>query len=187
MIFLLIKYILLIKHLLKYGATGHLPVIQIICIVTTTADGDTPKSLIRCLNTPVGHLINVGIGNKEKKKENAFSRPYMILLSNSLILMMQFQEFKAFAELRKRLQPLALAIFSYGKVNGLLTKKDFQHAATHVLLQHSYCWVSTFSHVYKEIFILITMVFGGRCVVSPSQITLSTSYFMFLTQTLMGI
>ncbi|KAK1276904.1 hypothetical protein QJS04_geneDACA003746 [Acorus gramineus] len=43
-----------------------------------------------------------------------------------------FEEFKAFAELRKRLQPLSLAIFSYGKVNGLLTKEDFQRAASHV-------------------------------------------------------
>ncbi|XP_011626389.1 calcium uptake protein, mitochondrial isoform X1 [Amborella trichopoda] len=43
-----------------------------------------------------------------------------------------FEEFKAFAELRKKLYPLALAIFSYGKVNGLLTKDDFQRAASHV-------------------------------------------------------
>ncbi|CAN6449941.1 unnamed protein product [Victoria cruziana] len=42
------------------------------------------------------------------------------------------EEFKAFAELRRRIQPLALAIFSYGKVNGLLTKKDFQRAASQV-------------------------------------------------------
>lgn len=43
-----------------------------------------------------------------------------------------FQEFKAFAELRKKLQSLSLAIFTYGKVNGVLTKKDFQRAASRV-------------------------------------------------------
>ncbi|XP_068642564.1 calcium uptake protein, mitochondrial-like isoform X2 [Aristolochia californica] len=43
-----------------------------------------------------------------------------------------FEEFKAFAELRKRLKPLALAIFGYGKVNGLLTKEDFRRAVSHV-------------------------------------------------------
>ncbi|KAA8535231.1 hypothetical protein F0562_030234 [Nyssa sinensis] len=43
-----------------------------------------------------------------------------------------FEEFKNFAELRKKLQPLCLAIFSYGKVNGLLTKEDFQRAAYQV-------------------------------------------------------
>ncbi|XP_068637658.1 calcium uptake protein, mitochondrial-like isoform X2 [Aristolochia californica] len=43
-----------------------------------------------------------------------------------------FEEFKAFAELRQRLKSLALAIFGYDKVNGLLTKEDFQHAVSHV-------------------------------------------------------
>ncbi|CAK7338562.1 unnamed protein product [Dovyalis caffra] len=43
-----------------------------------------------------------------------------------------FEEFKNFAELRKQLQNLSLAIFSYGKVNGALTKKDFQRASSQV-------------------------------------------------------
>ncbi|KAK9280273.1 hypothetical protein L1049_013961 [Liquidambar formosana] len=43
-----------------------------------------------------------------------------------------FEEFKNFAELRKRFQPFSLALFSYGEVNGLLTKKDFQRAASQV-------------------------------------------------------
>ncbi|KAL4564055.1 hypothetical protein LXL04_028105 [Taraxacum kok-saghyz] len=43
-----------------------------------------------------------------------------------------FDDFKKFAELRKQLKPLSLAIFSYGKVNGLLTKKDFQRATEQV-------------------------------------------------------
>lgn len=43
-----------------------------------------------------------------------------------------FEDFKKFAELRKQLRPLSLAIFSYGKVNGLLTKKDFQRATEQV-------------------------------------------------------
>lgn len=43
-----------------------------------------------------------------------------------------FEEFTNFAELRKQLRPFSLAVFSYGKVNGLLTKQDFQRAATQV-------------------------------------------------------
>lgn len=43
-----------------------------------------------------------------------------------------YEEFKNFAELRKRLRPLSMAIFSHGKVNGLLTKPDFQRAAYQV-------------------------------------------------------
>lgn len=43
-----------------------------------------------------------------------------------------FEEFKNFAELRRQLQYLSLAIFSYGKVNGVLTKKDFQRASSQV-------------------------------------------------------
>jgi calcium uptake protein 1, mitochondrial len=45
-----------------------------------------------------------------------------------------FEEFKAFAELRKKLQSFSLAIFSYGKVNGVLAKNDFQRAASQVLM-----------------------------------------------------
>ncbi|XP_077236707.1 calcium uptake protein, mitochondrial-like [Tasmannia lanceolata] len=61
-------------------------------------------------------------------------------------LRVTFEEFKAFAELRKRLQPLALAIFSYGKVNGFLTKQDFQRAASHV------CGISVTDNVVDIIF-----------------------------------
>ena len=44
-----------------------------------------------------------------------------------------FDEFKKFDELRKGLRPLSLAIFSHSKANdGLLTKHDFQRAASHV-------------------------------------------------------
>lgn len=43
-----------------------------------------------------------------------------------------FEEFKDFAELRKSLLPFSLALFSYGKVNGFLTREDFQRAASHV-------------------------------------------------------
>ncbi|XP_020228067.1 calcium uptake protein, mitochondrial [Cajanus cajan] len=43
-----------------------------------------------------------------------------------------FKEFQEFAELRKKLQPFSLAMFSYGKVNGVLTKPDFQRAASQV-------------------------------------------------------
>ncbi|XP_030954695.1 calcium uptake protein, mitochondrial-like isoform X2 [Quercus lobata] len=57
-----------------------------------------------------------------------------------------FEEFKAFAELRKELQPLSVAIFSYGKVNGSLTKKDFQRAASQV------CGISITDNVVDIIF-----------------------------------
>ncbi|CAL1388028.1 unnamed protein product [Linum trigynum] len=43
-----------------------------------------------------------------------------------------FEEFKNFVELRKQLRPFSLALFSYGKVNGLLTKEDFQRASSQV-------------------------------------------------------
>ncbi|GMI89190.1 hypothetical protein like AT4G32060 [Hibiscus trionum] len=56
------------------------------------------------------------------------------------------EEFKSFAELRKRLQSFSLAIFSYGKVNGVLTKKDFQRAASKV------CEVSLTDNVVNTIF-----------------------------------
>jgi calcium uptake protein 1, mitochondrial len=45
---------------------------------------------------------------------------------------LQLQEFKSFADLRRRLAPLSMAIFSYGKVNGFLTKQDLKRAAYHV-------------------------------------------------------
>lgn len=48
-----------------------------------------------------------------------------------------YEEFKNYAELRKRLRPLSMAIFSYGKVNGLLTKQDFQRAAYQVYMLFS--------------------------------------------------
>ncbi|CAN0901104.1 Calcium uptake protein, mitochondrial [Linum grandiflorum] len=43
-----------------------------------------------------------------------------------------FDEFREFADLRKQLQQLTLAIFSYGRVNGILTKRDFQRASSQV-------------------------------------------------------
>lgn len=42
------------------------------------------------------------------------------------------EEFKNFAELRRKLQPFSLALFSFGQINGLLTKNDFQRAAEQV-------------------------------------------------------
>lgn len=49
-------------------------------------------------------------------------------------LRLTFKEFQDFAELRKKLESFSLAIFSYGKVNGVLTKTDFQRAASQVLI-----------------------------------------------------
>lgn len=44
-----------------------------------------------------------------------------------------FEEFKNFAELRQKLKPFSLALFTFGEVNGLLRRNDFQRAASHVL------------------------------------------------------
>ncbi|KAM1507854.1 hypothetical protein TB2_016887 [Malus domestica] len=57
-----------------------------------------------------------------------------------------FEEFKSFAELRKKLQPFSLALFSFGKVNGMLTREDFQRAASHV------CGVSLTDNVVEIVF-----------------------------------
>lgn len=43
-----------------------------------------------------------------------------------------FEDFKNFAELRKKLLLFSLALFSFGEVNGLLTREDFQRAALRV-------------------------------------------------------
>ncbi|XP_030452701.2 calcium uptake protein, mitochondrial [Syzygium oleosum] len=56
------------------------------------------------------------------------------------------EEFKNFAELRKKLQPFSLALFSYGEVSGLLTRKDFQRAASQV------CGISLTDNVVEVIF-----------------------------------
>ncbi|MBA0810668.1 hypothetical protein Gohar_002638 [Gossypium harknessii] len=55
-------------------------------------------------------------------------------------------EFKHFAELRRKLQPFSLALFSYGKINGLLTKDDFKRAACHV------CGISLTDNIVEIIF-----------------------------------
>ncbi|KAH9605574.1 hypothetical protein KSS87_005174 [Heliosperma pusillum] len=47
-------------------------------------------------------------------------------------LRITYDEFRGFAELRRSLRPLSLALFSHGKANGLLTRTDFQRAASHV-------------------------------------------------------
>lgn len=43
-----------------------------------------------------------------------------------------FEEFKHFAELRRKLEPFSLALFSFGELNGQLTRKDFQRAVSQV-------------------------------------------------------
>ncbi|KAL8128809.1 hypothetical protein V2J09_017964 [Rumex salicifolius] len=43
-----------------------------------------------------------------------------------------YQEFRSLAELRRSVQLLSLALFSHGAANGILTKPDFQRAASHV-------------------------------------------------------
>ncbi|GMN45477.1 hypothetical protein TIFTF001_014671 [Ficus carica] len=65
------------------------------------------------------------------------------------------EEFKSFAELRKKLQPFSLALFSYGEVNGQLTREDFQRAASHV------CGVDLSSIVVEIIFHLFDVNCDG--------------------------
>ncbi|KAM7490043.1 hypothetical protein LguiA_032964 [Lonicera macranthoides] len=63
-----------------------------------------------------------------------------------------FEEFKNFAELRKRLQPFSVALLSYGRVNRTLTKNDFQRAASKYDSRLSFstsCLVICFSHTGK--------------------------------------
>ncbi|KAG1327818.1 calcium uptake protein, mitochondrial [Cocos nucifera] len=67
-----------------------------------------------------------------------------------------FEEFKTFAELCNRLQALTLAIFGYGKVNGLLTKQDFKRAVSHV------CGVSVTDNVVDVIFNVFDANFDGK-------------------------
>ncbi|XXG59110.1 hypothetical protein AAC387_Pa04g1249 [Persea americana] len=78
-----------------------------------------------------------------------------------------FKEFKDFAELRKKLQPLALALFSYGTVKGLLTKNDFQRAASHV------CGISVGENVAAIIFHVFDLNHDGN---------LSLEEFLFVLQ-----
>ncbi|KAK4415403.1 Calcium uptake protein, mitochondrial [Sesamum alatum] len=56
------------------------------------------------------------------------------------------EEFKNFAELRRKLQPFSLALFSFGQINGLLTRKDLQRAADQV------CGISLTDNVLDIIF-----------------------------------
>lgn len=57
-----------------------------------------------------------------------------------------FEEFRNFAKLRQKLHPFSLALFSYGEVNGFLTRKDFQRAAHHV------CGISLSDNVIELVF-----------------------------------
>lgn len=64
-----------------------------------------------------------------------------------------YEEFRDFAELRTKSQTFTLAIFSHGKVMGLLTKPDFQRAASQV------CGISLTDNVVDVIF----HVFDTNC------------------------
>ncbi|XP_027329326.1 calcium uptake protein, mitochondrial-like isoform X2 [Abrus precatorius] len=57
-----------------------------------------------------------------------------------------FEDFKSFAELRKKLLPFSLALFSFGEVNGLLTRDDFQRAASHMSSSECYTGVKGTLH-----------------------------------------
>ncbi|KAL8063031.1 hypothetical protein ABFX02_01G001600 [Erythranthe guttata] len=66
------------------------------------------------------------------------------------------EEFKSFAKLRKKLQPFSLALFSFGQVNGLLTRKDLQRAANQV------CGVSLTDKMLEIIFHVFDANKDGR-------------------------
>ncbi|KAF7820901.1 calcium uptake protein, mitochondrial-like [Senna tora] len=66
-----------------------------------------------------------------------------------------FEEFKAFAKLRKKLQPFSLALFSYGNINGSLTKSDFQRAASEV------CGVTITDRGRHNIFVYLMQIKMG--------------------------
>lgn len=57
-----------------------------------------------------------------------------------------FEEFKAFADLRKNLHLMSFAIFCYGEVNGFLAKEDFIRAASQV------CGISLTGNVVDVVF-----------------------------------
>ncbi|KGN55467.1 calcium uptake protein, mitochondrial [Cucumis sativus] len=67
-----------------------------------------------------------------------------------------WEEFKDFDTLRRKLQPFSLALFSYGKVNGLLTKNDFQRAASQV------CGINLSDEVVDIIFHLFDTNLDGE-------------------------
>ena len=100
-----------------------------------------------------------------------------------------FEEFKNFAELRKKLQPFSLALSSFGKVHGLLTKNDFQRAASHVryfslfpFLFHfiSFMGVNFFSRILLCFFIELFMQYQV-CGVSLSDNMVEIIFHMFDT------
>ncbi|KAL6534425.1 hypothetical protein OROHE_013350 [Orobanche hederae] len=66
------------------------------------------------------------------------------------------EEFKNFAELRKQLQPFSLAVFSFGKINGLLTKKDFQRAA------HQVCEIPLSENVVELVYYIFDLDRDGN-------------------------
>ncbi|KAG9151386.1 hypothetical protein Leryth_024443 [Lithospermum erythrorhizon] len=70
-------------------------------------------------------------------------------------LRITFEEFKTFAELRKSLEPFSVAIFSYGKVNGLLTKQDLQRAAKQV------CGISITDNIVDMIYYIFDVNLDG--------------------------
>ncbi|XP_042507584.1 calcium uptake protein, mitochondrial-like [Macadamia integrifolia] len=70
-------------------------------------------------------------------------------------ILITWDEFKDFAELRKKLLPLSQAISGYGK-NGLLTRKHFRRAASHV------CGVDLTENVVGIIFHMFDTNRDGR-------------------------
>ncbi|XP_022750298.1 calcium uptake protein, mitochondrial-like isoform X2 [Durio zibethinus] len=80
------------------------------------------------------------LGSLLERVDELNDKPYLREIQINL------DEFKHFAELRRKLQPFSVALFSYGKINGLLTKDDFKRAASHV------CGISLTDNVVEIIF-----------------------------------
>lgn len=77
-------------------------------------------------------------------------------------LRITFEEFKNFCELHRKLQPFSLALFSYGQVNGLLTKKDFQRAASQV--RHQRRLIIVFSFFSSACLVVFCEMIGYLCI-----------------------
>lgn len=75
------------------------------------------------------------------------------------------EEFKSFAELRKKLQPFSLAIFSFGHINGLLTRDDLQRAAQQVGARTLLC--------------VPVLAFASKCSTLKFNISSCNCYFLY--------
>ena len=63
-----------------------------------------------------------------------------------------YEEFKCFAELTKKIRLLSMAMFSQGEANGLLTRADFQRAASYVCILFVLNFISSYTRANVDFF-----------------------------------